>query len=339
LRPLRSIRVLNTPALAIAVLALGSPAVAPADTTMGVSDLENADVALAYTISGPSPNYTVWASGKRDGDPSYYASAAGFLTQVRIYHFNASPVTVKILVFRRDINNDMKVVAAPATMALPAAGAPGVITSQAIGAPPAILAGDRIGMTAITGTGLHAQVEPSTSPVSATGTYPSSAPSLEPAEGSVYSFVSGSGVTTGPLIQGIVSSSSSPTPAHPTVPLASVPRRKVNVGSSGHAAPYVSCYGLVDCAGKMQLLGRQGSVPGAIPLASRAAGAPVYGSTSYAFSAGKGGPVKVKLTKAALKQLAKKGKLTAYLLMEEQLSGTTVRSETRITLKGKRKKK
>ena len=76
--------------------------------------------------------------------------------------------------------------------------------------PTTIMAGDRIGMTVVSGgSPLHAIVD-NLSPFPAPGVYPSTPPDAEPATGDSYDFISSA--ATGPLIRG----TSPPRPAEAT---------------------------------------------------------------------------------------------------------------------------
>jgi hypothetical protein len=321
--------------LAAAALLL-APAAASA-STVGVANLEGATVSNAGVLGQP-PNYSVWSSGWRDNTPEFYASEAGFLTEVSIAHWNNADVTVKIFIFRRGSGDTLSVAAVPMTMLLPATAAPGVVRTQAVTTPTEILAGDRIGLTVVSGgSTLHA-LNDNFSAVIAQGVYAVPAPPTEPGVGSSYNFTSGESL--GPLIRGRVSA----TPGSPpgggspgavvqrTTPLTSASGPTKNLkGKGGGVEVLLGCADPKNpCIGHAYIQSLTG--------ARSAAGAPL-GSAPYNIPGGTSQKVSIPLTKAARSKLGKKGKLSASLVLSEQVGGTTVTSSTPVTIKGAKKKK
>jgi hypothetical protein len=320
---------------AVAILAL--PAAAAA-STIGVANLEQVPVSSTGVFSQPPP-YTVWQSGNRDGSTAFYASENGFLTEVSVGHWNTADVTVRIYIFKRDAGNAIKVAQNVTTMLLPAApGTAPVVTTLPITTPVAIAAGDRIGMTVVSGgSSLHAIVD-NLSPYPAPGVYPSTPPSTEPAQGDSYDFISSA--ATGPLIRGIVSPTP-PTGGGPgtprTTPLAKpiklpVVKKNRKIVTSAH------CDGLgirSTCHGTVTVeLDYQGNV-----VSVSKAGSKLLGSTTYDIPDGATQTIAVNLNKAGRSRLAAKGKLTAFLVLSEDIGGQKVRAGTRFTVKAKKTRK
>lgn len=337
-----------------------APAGAAADSTIGVPSLTGAIVGNTGVISQPTP-YSVRSSGYLDGTPDFYASEAGFLTEVSIAHWNSADVTVKILIFQRGSGISQSVVSSPMTMFLPETPAPGVIRTQAVPGTVPIAPGDRIGLTVVSGgSTLHA-LNDNSSPVVAGGTFPATPPATEPAAGESYDWTSGT--DNGPLIKGRVSAApnspetggGSTTPGtvvQRTKPLAEGPPGGSNYKGKGKSAkltvpincpvpttstPIVTAIllGPQPCQGKITI---ETDFSGS---ASAAAAKPL-GAASYDIPSGSSQNVTIPLTKLARKKLAKKGKLRAFLVLTEQVNGQPVTSGGRITVraaKTKRKKK
>lgn len=348
-------------ALGAATGSMLAPGGAAADSTIGVPSLTGAIVGGTGVISQPSPNYSVRSSGNLDGTPDFYASEAGFLTEVSIAHWNTDDVTVKLLIFKRGSGITQTVASSPMTMDLPATASPGVIRTQAVPGSVPIAPGDRIGLTVVSGgSSLHA-LNDNSSPVIAPGTFPATPPPTEPAPGESYDWTSGT--ANGPLITGQVSATpaSDPPGGDPggsttpgtivqrTKPLAEGPPGGSNYKGKGKSTslnvpincpvpttstPIVTAIllGPQPCQGKVTV---EQDISGG---ASAAAAAPL-GSASYSIPSGSSQTVKVPLTKAARSKLGKKGKLSAFLVLTEQVDGRTVTSGSAITIKGAKKKK
>lgn len=330
-------------------------------STVGVPNLEEVPVSGSGILSQPPP-YSVWQSGNRDGSTAFYASEDGFLTEVSVAHWNTADVTVRIYVFRRDSGDAIKVAQSVMTMLLPAApsSAP-IITTQEVTSPTTIAAGDRIGLTVVSGgSSLHAIVD-NLSEHPAPGVYPSTPPSAEPTTGDSYDFISNA--ATGPLIRGIVSSTpdgggdpspggggSTPgggtTPGEGGKPIqrttpAARPIKLPTIKGNRKIVTSAHCQGIglhSRCTGKVTVeLDYKGNVISVTEEASSSKAKPkVLGSTSYDIPDGATKNIVVKLNKAGLSKLKAAGKLKAFLVFREQIDGKTLTTGTKFTVKYKK---
>lgn len=359
---------------AIAVIAAVG-AILPATasgSTVGVPNLEQVPVSDTGILSQPAP-YTVWQSGNRDGSTAFYASENGFLTEVSVAHWNTADVTVRIYIFRRDSGNAIKVAQSVMTMLLPAAPKTDpIVTTLPVTSPTTIMAGDRIGMTVVSGgSSLHAIVD-NLSPYPAPGVFPSTPPSTEPATGDTYDFIASA--VTGPLIRGTVSSTpgggdpSTPgggsppgetsTPGAGTTPAggstpggSSKPAARTTPAARAIKLPTVKsnrkivtsahCDGLgirSRCTGKVTVeLDYKGNVISVAEEGSISrAPSKVLGSATYDIPDGATKAIVVNLNQTGLSKLKKAGKLKAFLVFREEIDGQTVSSGTRLSVKFKK---
>lgn len=347
---------------AMAVVGMSLPATA-LGSTVGVPNLEQVPVSDTGILSQPPP-YSVWQSGNRDGSTAFYASENGYLTEVSVAHWNTADVTVRVYIFRRDAGNAIKVAQNVMTMLLPAAPktAP-IVTTLPVTSPTTIAAGDRIGMTVVSGgSSLHAIVD-NLSPHPAPGVYPSTPPGAEPAVGDSYDFIASA--ATGPLIRGTVSSTlgggdpllpgggdpslpggGGTTPTKPTARTtpATRPTKLPTPKGNRTIVTSVHCDGLgllTRCSGKVTVeldykgnvikVSEEGSISKARPK--------VLGSTTYDIPDGATERVVVKLNKAGRSRLKKTGTLKAFLVFKEVIDGQTLSTGTRFTVRAKRKQR
>ena len=338
---------------AMAAVAAILPASAAA-STVGVPNLEQVPVSNTGILLPPAP-YSLWQSGDRDGSTAFYASENGFITAVSVAHWNEKDATVRIYLFRRDGGESIKIVQSVMTMVLPAApkDAPIITTVPVTSATP-IAVGDRIGLTQLSGSSLHAFVNQS-SEYPAPGVAPYTAPASEPAVGDSYEFPLSQ--PTGPLIRGIVSAAPNTeppppggggtnTPAVNNKPAArpiSLPTVKKNrtIVTSAHCEGLglrSRCTGKVivelDYQGNVINVTREGSTSRAKPQKTK-----VLGSASYSIPDGANKQIAIQLNKAGRSTLKQKGKLKAFLVFREEIEGKMVSTGTRFTVKFKQKKK
>jgi hypothetical protein len=324
-------------ALAAFLLSVLTFSAAASASTIGVPNLEVVPVSTSGAFTAPPP-YTVWQSGNRDGTPAFYASEPGFLTDVSVSHWNTSAATVRILIFRRDAGDAIKVAQSSISMLLPAApsSAP-IMTTAPVSDPTTIQVGDRIGMTMTSGSSpLHAFVDNS-SLYPAPGVYPATPPSTEPATGSSYDFIDSA--PTGPLIRGTVSATPGGGSAR-TTPLAVPAKVPLIKGGTKKIVTSAHCNGLgirSRCTGKVTVeLDYQGNV---ISVTEASAGANVLGSASYDIPDGATQTLSINLNKAGRSRIQKKGKLRAFLVFTEEIDGKSVSTGTPFTAKSKKKRK
>jgi len=242
------------------------------------------------------------------------------------------------------------------TMLLPAAPSTDpIITTLPVTTPTPISAGDRIGLTVVSGgSSLHAIVD-NLSPYPAPGVYPDTPPATEPVTGDSYDFISSA--ATGPLIRGIVSSSpntenppaggggtpggNTPTPqTKPAARAIKLPTIKSNrkIVTSAHCEGIglrSRCTGKVtvelDYKGNVISVSEEGTISKAKPK--------VLGSATYDIPAGATRNIVVKLNTAGQSKLKKAGKIKAFLVFREVIDGQTLSTGLKFTVKPKKKRK